>query len=155
MANGNTKKTVLWAAAAFVVIAAVSIVFLIVKHKDAAVSFEASDRCYFSSFNRTFKNPDEYRIQSVDAYYDRSTERYYYECVHTFYDPQEDVWSDTIDEVNVLYSDQIEWIFCLSWDDLTGYEDRVQAFEAAKKNGVHQSYSEEKIKECLEKYRDE
>ena len=155
MAHGNTKKIIFSSAVVCVLIVAALIVYLVLIQKETPVSFEKSDRCYFSYFNRTFESSDYYKIQSVDAYYDKQTQRFYYECLHTFYDPREDEWSDTIDEVVVLYDGQLEWIFCLSWDDLTGYKDRVKAFESAKENGIHQSYSEEKIKECLAIYKDE
>lgn len=118
------------------------------KGKDAGVSFKSNDECFFRLFANQF-TPEDYKFTSLDAYYLKDTDKYYYNAKYTLYISTEGEWFD-IDDVYVGKKGQINSSFCLSWDDLNGYEEAAKEFERAKSEGVHRTYTTGEIQSSLE-----
>lgn len=49
-----------------------------------------------------------------------------------------------------LYKPYLNNSYCLSWDDLNGFEEVNKEFQRAKKEGVHKSYSNTEIEKLIE-----
>ena len=58
-------------------------------------------------------------------------------------------WED-IDEVMYGPYGKIHNMYCLSWDDLSGFEDINEEYKETKKNGVHKTYTVDDVEKLID-----
>ena len=141
MEQGNFKKRKICIISLVVVL--VLCVSGVVWYLIQRVSFDENDKLYFKMFANTYEQ-DEYEFYSLDAYYLRDTETYYYNAKFKGYTESDDTWSD-IDEVCYGRIGKFYNTYCRSWDDLYGFEEVDKEFERAKAEGVHKTYTTQEI----------
>lgn len=135
--------------------------FFILKKDNYEVDFSTNEAKFFYIFGKDYV-PNEYTIKSLDAYYldegdstpaGDNTGTYFFHIVYRFYFEHDEKWYD-IDEVDYGPYGYIENCYCLSWDDIEGFEEINEKFQQAVKNGVHKSYDVSKFQEYIDKYKD-
>lgn len=109
--------------------------------------FAKNEELYFRMFANAF-DEGEYEFYSLDAYYFIDTGMIYYNGKYKAY--IEDKWED-IDEVVYGRKGNVHNMYCRSWDELYGFEEIDKEFERAKEEGMHKEYTQEEIKELLDK----
>lgn len=148
MENTSTNKKKLYIGIAlFMVILIIGGSVFLFLHKQ--VSFEENDKLYFKMFANTYEQ-DEYEFYSLDAYYLEDTQMYYYNAKFKGYSSIDDTWYD-VDEVAYGRIQKFFNSYCLSWDELYGFEEENKEFERAQKEGIHKTYTKDEIKEFLDK----
>ena len=114
------------------------------------VSFEANDDRFFRSVLALLESSD-IEIKSVDAYFlkekDNPLGGTYYNFKYNLLVIDE--WCE-IDEVIYGPYASVRGTFCFNWDDLEGLEDEIKEFENAKKEGIHNTYTDEEIENLME-----
>lgn len=132
--------------AILVIIGALCIYYFV---KDDKISFEANESEFFKQFADLYKTDEEYEFYSLDAYYLEDIDEVYFNAKYKAYSPAEDKWYD-IDEVMYGSLGHFENSYCLSWDQLYGFDSVDKDFKRAQKEGIHKSYSKEEIERLLE-----
>ncbi len=91
---------------------------------------------------------EDIEVLTLDAYYLETEDKVFYNIKYRMYFEADRTWYE-VDQVK--YGVNGEWInaYCLSWDQLYGYEDVNAVFERAKKEGVHKTYTKEEIEKRL------
>lgn len=132
-----------------VVVGVIAVYFLT---KDDEVSFEANDKRFFRNM-ADLCEPSDIQIKSVDAYFLKDKDHplgglYYYNFKYNLLVMDE--WCE-IDEVIYGPYANINGTFCFNWDDseLEHCQDEIKEFEKAKKEGIHNTYTDEEIEKLM------
>ncbi len=130
-------------------ILAVLVVLVFVLMRSRAGSFEANDEEFFYYFANT-TDPERCEVYSLDAYYLKDIDGYYYEIKYALRIEGEEEWTD-IDKVMFGISGMFNGYFCLNWDerDLADFAEERGRFERAKKEGVHRTYTLQEVNEAI------
>ena len=120
---------------------------LFIRNKE--VTFENEEKEFFKQFVDTYESEEEYEFYSLDAYYLEDIDKVFFNAKYKGYSPADDTWYE-IDEVMYGSIGHLENSYCLSWDDLYGFESVNEDFQRAKVEGTHKAYSENEIKELFE-----
>lgn len=142
----NKKRLIVFIIVLFAIL--ISVVVYRTLNKKEEVSFDENDKLFFDMFVNQFE-PEEYEFYSLDAYYLEDTREYYYNAKYKCYSSIDDKWYE-IDEVTYGALNKFYNSYCLSWDDLNGFEEVDKEFQRAKKEGVHKSYSSKDIEKLIE-----
>ena len=130
------------------VVGVIAVYFL---NKDEEVSFEANDKRFFRSVLALLE-PSDIEIKSVDAYFLKDKDHplggtYYYNFKYNLLVIDE--WCEIDKVIHGHYGD-VSGTFCFNWDNLEGFEDEIKEFEKAKKEGIHNTYTDEEIEKLME-----
>ena len=141
-----------------ILIVACIFVFFLFHEREKKYSFDEIEKDWFTRFNFTYPNSDEYEINSLDVYCIEDDNlpqvvNYYVHAKFKAYNnfPEFDMvgW-DEIDEVSYGRNGHIEVSYCLSWDNINGFESINEDFNKAIKEGYHKSYTQEEIEKLIE-----
>ena len=148
MALGHTKKRKICIISVLVVIVLSigGVIWYFMQDKEN-VSFDSNDKLFFSIFADMYE-PGEYEFYSLDAYYLKDTQMYYYNAKFKGYTAIDDTWSD-IEQVCYGRIDKFNNMYCRSWDELYGFEETDKEFERAQIEGVHKTYTKQEIEDFL------
>ncbi len=147
-----------WIIITIISMIAVTITFFVINEKRSAnYSFDETANDYFYRFNYAFPDSDKYMFHSLEAYYIEDDDlpgivHYFFHAKYTAYIELLEKWSD-IEEVAYGHNGKLENSFCLSWDNLDGFEDAVAQFNRAVKDGVKKTYTMQEIQKLIEKNR--
>lgn len=150
MVNGRIKKSsvILVAIIALIILVSALCVLLFIKSM-GKVSFETNDKEFFRQFVSLYENDDEYEFYSLDAYYLEDTRTFFYNAKYKSYSPIDDTWYE-VDEVRYGSMGHFENSYCLSWDELYGFDEVDKEFKQAQKEGIHKTYTQDEINTLFE-----
>ena len=116
-------------------------------------SFDMIADKFFAFFTSVFPDEQSYTFQSMDGYCiedEMGKVTFYLNAKYEAYYEDDDEWVK-IDEV--YYGDEnYSNTYCLSWDDLNGFEEVNEDFKVAVKDGYHKEFVMEEIQDLINKY---
>ena len=152
-------RSVILKLSALFVFATLAVALIIVyRKKNVRYSFSEIEKNWALDFNFTYPDPAEYEIHSLDIYCVKDdnlpkTFQYYVRTKYKSYNdfPEFGIigWGE-VDKVSFGTNGRIEGSYCLSWDNIDGFESVNEEFNKAVKEGHHKSYTQEEIRKLIE-----
>ena len=142
------RKKYLIIAVVVTIATAIAVIATLKLFKSDEIKYEESDKAFARTFTGICE-PGKYEIKSLDVYYSEDTGTYYYNIKYKLYVDLNKKWED-IDEVMYGPYGKIHNMYCLSWDDLSGFEDINEEYKETKKNGVHKTYTVDDVEKLID-----